>query len=268
MISILAIDFDETVTLRDTTPNLPELAASALNDADAVDLRRRWLVGARAYYADWQRVYDEALAASAPADDTYAALVRFSTRFDAIEQSSIASVIDGGFLRGIRRDRLHDLGGAVPKRDGVLETLADCAGLGIDLHVISANWSADLVRAGIGGLGVPIHSNDLDFDEREVSTGHLHRRVVSGTDKAERFRSLNSGAGLRMFVGDSVTDLVAMLDADVGVLIGGKASAVAVCERVGIPLEPLKSARPPRPGYIYVVETWEEIRRFLSDASA
>jgi phosphoserine phosphatase len=263
MIALLTIDFDETVTVRDTTPCLHELAATRLPPPRADDLRKRWQVGAEAYYADWRLVFHRAICQLKPSSDPRTALSDFTAAFDAVEQNSIESVVAGGFLRGIPRAALRATGATVEKRERVLETLAEVHERGIELHVVSANWSADVVRGGIGELDVPIHSNDLAFDEFDISTGDLKRRIVSALDKLRQFRALPSGEGLRVFVGDSVTDLLALLDADVGILVGANPSPLTVCQRAGVEVVPLTTDATPDRHRLFSAASWEEIARFL-----
>lgn len=263
MIALLTIDFDETVTARDTTPRLPELAAERLPSAEADDLRERWRAGAQAYYADWKATFARALDRLEAAPDPRASLSGFAAAFDAVERSSIESVVSGGFLRGIPRDALRTTGESAEKREGALETLAEACERGIALQVISANWSSDVVRGGIGGLDAPIHSNDLVFDARDVSTGDLNRRIVSALDKLRQFQALPSDGGARVFVGDSVTDLLALLDADVGILVGENPSPLAVCQRAGVDVVPLTADAAPNGRRLYKAASWDEIARFL-----
>jgi len=263
MIALLTIDFDETVTVRDTTPCLHELAAQRLPSPEADELRQRWRVGAKAYEENWRAVYREAFAHLTVSEGPFRALEAFTKAFSDVEREAIASVVAGGFLRGIPRAALREAGASAEKREGALETLAEAHQRGIALGVVSANWSRDLVRGGLGDLEALIRSNDCVFDEREVSTGALHCEVVSAHDKLRHFRALPSCRGQRFFVGDSVTDLLALLEADVGILIGENPLPVAVCQRVGVEVVPLTPDATPNGRRLFRAASWEDIARFL-----
>lgn len=264
MITLLAVDFDETVTVRDTTPFLHELAARRLPPSEGEALRQRWRIGAEAYNTEWQTIFRKALSRLDCPSDPRQALSEFVAAFDSIEQTSIEAVVAGGFLRGIPRADLQVVGAQAEKRKGALETLAKAKRYPLSLHVISANWSQDVVQGGIEDLDVPIHSNDLIFDKNDISTGELNRKIVSAFDKLRQFQTLPSEKGLRVFVGDSVTDLLALLDADIGILIGEKKSPHLVCQRLGIEVVPLTQDAPPMKGSrLYHVTSWESIARFL-----
>lgn len=263
MITLLAVDFDETVTVRDTTPCLHELAASRLPLAEGEALRQRWRIGAEAYNAEWQAIFRKALSRLDFVSDPYRALSEFVAAFDSVEQTTIEAVVAGGFLRGIPRAALQAVGARAEKRKDALETLAKAKKHNIPLYVISANWSQDIVRGGVDGLDVPIYSNDLTFDENNISTGELNRKIVSAFDKLREFRALPSGEGLRVFVGDSVTDLLALLEADIGILVGEKTSPRIACERTGIEIVPLTPDATPKKLRLYHTASWESIARFL-----
>ncbi|KAE8907326.1 hypothetical protein PF010_g1636 [Phytophthora fragariae] len=66
------------------------------------------------------------------------------------------------------------------------------------------------------------------MDEHGVATGEIDLKVQSPVDKARRVAELRSSHGetqqTLVFVGDSATDLLAMLEADVGVWLDSDAT--------------------------------------------
>lgn len=79
-----------------------------------------------------------------------------------------------------------------------------------------------------------------------------------------------SGAGsltrTQVYVGDSATDLTALLEADVGVLVGESATAREIAARFSVRLEPLEARRPPfldRSGIVWLAASWAEIAEHL-----
>lgn len=104
---------------------------------------------------------------------------------------------------------------------------------------------------------VSIFSNDLVYDEHGVSTGEIEVKVSGSFGKHERFLSLaarareTAGASSRsssasqaktIYVGDSVTDLLAMLDADVGIVVGTSGTFEEAARAFGIAIRPLAAA--------------------------
>lgn len=120
--------------------------------------------------------------------------------------------------------------------------------------------------------------NELVYDEHGVSTGDISVNFSSAFGKRKRFLDLASAArgtsrNLTIYVGDSVTDLLAMLDADVGILVGNNTSFERVASTFGVSIRPLVSVYEAlrggcdefsRPwGCIYRVAHWAEIEVFL-----
>lgn len=88
-------------------------------------------------------------------------------------------------------------------------------------------------------------------------------------------RSESSGPLLTIYVGDSVTDLLAMLDADVGIVVGNSGTFERVANAFGITVCPLASAYEALEkkekssveevglNVVYRVSHWAEIEVFL-----
>ncbi|CAM9374486.1 unnamed protein product [Scytosiphon promiscuus] len=104
---------------------------------------------------------------------------------------------------------------------------------------------------------VSVFSNDLVYDEHGVSTGEIDVKVSGSFGKHQRFLSLAARAreaasissettspskAKTIYVGDSVTDLLAMLDADVGIVVGTSGTFEQVASAFGIAIRPLASA--------------------------
>ena len=83
-----------------------------------------------------------------------------------------------------------------------------------------------------------------------------------------------SAALYHRYVGDSATDLTALLAADVGILVGTSESARRIARRFGVKLAPLPAELPELPAaeggggsgggaVIYEAASWEQIRSAL-----
>lgn len=147
---------------------------------------------------------------------------------------------------------------------------------------------------------IPVSSNDLVYDRHGVSTGEIEIRIPGSFGKHRRFRdlavmaretaggsertavSVSGQRSLTVFVGDSVTDLLAMLDADVGIVVGNSGTFAKVANAFGIPVRPLTAAHQALGGNretadnrgstesdrcIYRVANWAEIDVFLFGAA-
>jgi len=150
--------------------------------------------------------------------------------------------------------------------------------LGWSLAVLSINWCPALIDASLVRpvlkrkrdiLGVtssarddaeiPIWSNRVDADgvvslhvpgalaKRDKITelrGRILRTTTSEDDRSDDDPrddgSSGNGSSVIVYVGDSSTDLAALLEADVGILIGNSGSATAMAERWGVEIVPLR----------------------------
>ena len=107
---------------------------------------------------------------------------------------------------------------------------------------------------GFGGdWPAPVTSNDLLYDEHGVSTGDIAVKVSGSFGKHKHFLNLAATARetargfeavprtMSVYVGDSVTDLLAMLDADVGIVVGNSDGDAfeRVATAFGIEIRPL-----------------------------
>ncbi|MBT5536492.1 hypothetical protein HOK31_25740, partial [Candidatus Poribacteria bacterium] len=134
---------------------------------------------------------------------------------------------------------------------------------GFDVHIISANWSADMLRGAVGDVG-DIHSNDLEFDAEGLTTGRFLRRMVSARDKGVCLRGVADGRGRVVYVGDGMNDLAALLEADIGIVIGRKPDMQRVCEALGIPTYAMAEAGRVSAGESLLrVDCWDEIAQCL-----
>lgn len=178
---------------------------------------------------------------------------------------------------------------------------------GQPIHALSANWSADLIKgalsssiAAAGGAAeaLLVHSNNLAFDSRGVSTGTMRRAVVSAPDKLRVLEGLVAGTfasdrafqsrdalpfaysevgqGARrpftIYLGDGITDLLALLAADLGIVVGHSFSLRKICAAYGVTLRPLVAASVEMSrltardswsgrwsGVLYETSGWEEV---------
>ncbi|KAL3756239.1 hypothetical protein ACHAWU_007190 [Discostella pseudostelligera] len=131
--------------------------------------------------------------------------------------------------------------------------------LGWNLAVLSINWCPALIDASIVQpvlkqrrsvlqidkctTEVPIWSNQVDAD------GVISLNVPGALAKRDRIRELrrnihqsSDSTSVIVYVGDSSTDLAALLEADIGVIMGQtiSSSMTVIAERWGIQIVPLK----------------------------
>ncbi|KXZ50218.1 hypothetical protein GPECTOR_17g855 [Gonium pectorale] len=314
-IAALVVDFDETCTPRDTIGGLMGLAAAAARAGRPTGGDASWAEAtpgrlADNYVAAQGQLLAELLPEGAAPSPEYdpAGLSSFLERLSDFDERMNAVVEESGILKGSTEQELAAAGAALPLRPHCRETLSGALRRGIPVRVLSVNWSDVYVGAALGlptqlaradeapamgagaaaGGAVGLSCNSLQLDSAGLTSGRLTKRVQSARDKRNALAALREalaaaatagggGGGAVVYVGDSVSDLAALLAADVGVVVGTNRLLRRVAERFGVRLRPLAAAplaataaEPPSTssaaggkGVLYEAAGWEEIRAFL-----
>ena len=273
-INKLITDFDETISERDTISTLVHTAAD--NRAHEKE----------EFLADWQEMVQWFLTRYHRVCDAWQnhqhSLVDFLESFEELETASIQRVMTKGFLEGLTKEGLRTVGRNVTKKAGVDRVLSAMQADGVAVEILSANWSEALIQGATEGLCDQIITNSLTYDAAGRSTGNIHLHVVSARDKLRKFRlrkknppnpdEIEDGGVTRtLYIGDSISDFLAILDADLGVLIGQNPTAMQTIERFRLPTQRLQedtrfdfSRRYQRT--ILLVNSWKVLDDFLSTA--
>jgi phosphoserine phosphatase len=256
--ALLVTDFDSTVTLKDTLTSLVSLSAQP----------ERFDEASRYYTARFTEV-EEFIAAGR--------LENALTRSEEVENSAIDLVIRERMLSGISAAAIREASKATLLRPGAMDALRAAAASGVGVHVCSANWSPAWISGALLELGdtISVHTNELEMDVHGLCTGGLSRAIVGPADKARCFARLREQSDAArtegracVFVGDALPDLTAMLDADVGILIGENhlmRAALAILSE-SAPLRELEHAVGPDGTLhagLYVASSWDDIARIL-----
>ena len=270
----LITDFDETISERDTISTLVHTAAD--NRAhEKEEFLAAWQEMVQWFLTRYYRVCDAW-------QDHRHSLVDYLKSFEELETASIQRVMSKGFLEGLTRDGLRAVGRNVVKKLGVDRVLSAMRAEGVEVEILSANWSKTLIQGATEGLCDQIITNSLQYDATGRSTGSIHLHVVSARDKLREFRlrkknpptpnQIGDGGVIRtLYIGDSISDFLAILDADLGVLIGQNRTAMQTIEWFRIPTLRLQegtrfdSSRRYQ-GTILLVDSWKELDDFLSTA--
>ena len=252
---LLALDFDNTLSERDTIGDIVQLAAESRPPKEAKAFLATWTRAANAYHQERTRIIKQALRRprlDAPLQERVQA---FYDVLDPFERRALDAVEEAGLLAGIERGALREAGRRAPMRIGALETVARWEASGGRAAVVSANWSEDLAREAAGIADV--RANTLEFDRRGVSTGRIRRRIVAAMDKRDCIRAMRAGAGRVVYAGDSLNDIPALLEADAGFLVGNKAEAELLCGALRIPVRRVDRFRADAPDSdrLYVCES-------------
>ena len=270
-IAQLITDFDETISERDTISTIVQTAADN-RGGEKAEFLAAWQEMVQWFLTRYHRVCDAW-------QSHRSSLVDFLKSFEELETVSIQRVMTKGFLAGITREELRAVGRNVVKKPGVDEVLSAMRTEGVEVEILSANWSKALIEGATEGLYDQIITNSLKYDAAGRSTGDIHLHVVSARDKLRKFRERKKNppnpnetgdGGIRtLYIGDSISDFLAILNADLGVLIGQNRTAMQTIERFRLPTQHLQegtrfdSSRHYR-GTILLVDSWMVLADFLS----
>lgn len=128
-----------------------------------------------------------------------------------------------------------------------------------------------------------MHANEFMFQE-SLSTGEIVKKVESPIDKVQAFSKIRMNCGndqknLTVYIGDSVGDLLCLLEADVGIVLGTSSSLRTVGNHFGVSFVPLfpgvvqkqkmctgvdsSSCWKGLSGVLYTASSWAEIHAFV-----
>ncbi|KAJ6974833.1 bifunctional TH2 protein [Populus alba x Populus x berolinensis] len=250
---VIFSDFDLTCTVVDSSAILAEIAIVTAPKSDVVqseaqiarmssaDLKNTWDLLSGQYTEEYEQCI-ESIMPSKRVEFNYEALCKALEQLLDFERRVNSRVIESEVLKGLNLE--------------------------------------DVKRAG--GLDVNVHANELIFDE-SISTGEIVKKVESPLDKAQAFNDIlknysNDRKNLTVYIGDSVGDLLCLLKADIGIVVGSSASLRKVGSQFGVSFVPLfpglvrkqkecGGESSPKwkglSGILYTVSGWAEIHAFI-----
>lgn len=264
----LVVDFDGTCTEKDTTQLLPKLTAMLCDD---IEHEQR--------LARFQRLEDEFVRLYAAARRKMCSrtmtLCEALDSLDDVSKRVTEQVSESGVLLGLSSastedimsiiERDSDIRSHVRLRPGCVSVLAQAMG-SWKLGVLSINWCPSLIEATLlrclpSAQNVPVWSNSVDRH------GVVSQHVAGALDKRARIAKLKS-SGFVVYIGDSTTDLAALVEADFGVLLCHSKSTAAIAEEWEIRVVPLNQRNAMDQGesasVIWIAESWSEIEVLLT----
>ncbi|KAL2653394.1 hypothetical protein R1flu_021522 [Riccia fluitans] len=284
---ILVSDFDLTCTLEDSCSVLARLVISAANGtAKAKDLETKWAELGTQYSLEYQKLLDRILPSSGEKTDEYNphGLREALKELSDFEGEANARVIQSEFLAGLRTESVLQAGSRIPFYQGCEQLLTAVSKLkqSLEFHILSVCWSRTLIQSSLSSKGLQftnIHSNELGSD------GRIDRRIESALDKEHVFKEIlgqgkqKTADSLSIYVGDSVTDLLCLMKADIGIVIGQSSTLDRMAANFGIKMLPLYTGLLQREqqrsssdgrnlwskfeGVLYRVCSWNELNAFL-----
>ncbi|KAJ6803455.1 bifunctional TH2 protein, mitochondrial-like [Iris pallida] len=293
-------DFDLTCTVVDSCAILAKLAILTASKADhegdhnlvdvrktSSNLRNFWEALSRQYTEEYEKIIDDLLPKEAKEFD-YDGLYKSLEVLSSFEKHANSRVVESGMLRGLNLDDIKRAGGRLKFRDGCSNFFQNIIKkketMSVEFHVLSYCWCADLIRSAFSAVGclneLAIHSNEFNFED-SVSTGEIVIKMESPLNKVEAFMNIvneQSSEKMSVYIGDSVGDLLCLLKADVGIVVGSSESLRKVGKQFGVSFVPLYPALITKQrqfvekdaivwkglsGVLYTASSWTEIQAFL-----
>ncbi|KAG2314970.1 hypothetical protein Bca4012_065775 [Brassica carinata] len=289
-------DFDLTCTVVDSSAILAEIAIVTAPKDDqgqqidrmlSADLKNTWSLLSKQYTEHYEECIESILNKEKADKFDYEGLCEALEQLSEFEKKANDRVIESGVLKGLNLDDIKRAGERLILQDGcinVFQKILKTQDLNAKLHVLSYCWCGDLIRAAFSARGVDsveVHANEFTFEE-SISTGEIERKVESPIDKAQQFKSIlqnrkkeedkEEKSILTVYIGDSVGDLLCLLEADIGIVVASSSSLRRVGSHFGVSFVPLFSGIVQKQkqeetwkglsGTLYTVSSWAEIHSF------
>ncbi|KAK6459770.1 HAD-like domain-containing protein [Scheffersomyces xylosifermentans] len=238
--SLVVADWDETITLNDTIGIVAETAYIAKrNFSPSFDhFSRIYMDAYSRYLSDFKKKSGER--------NSIAQEELFQQGMKSVEMTSIDAITKAGLFTGLTEENFKDQASKVQIRPNFIEFVGKCKELAIPIVILSINWTSILIKETLVQHGINLDSSDIriivnEFEFEEDGKGH---KVTSGSwrndvsvrtaiDKLDFLKSLKASYKEILYVGDSTTDLLAMLESNVGVVMSG-GSVLKVLDTLGI----------------------------------
>ncbi|KAA8538965.1 hypothetical protein F0562_025657 [Nyssa sinensis] len=293
-------DFDLTCTVVDSSAILAEIAIITAPKSDqnqpetqiarmsSADLKNTWGVLSMQYTEEYEQCIESIMLIEKAEEFKYESLRKALEQLPDFEKRANLRVIESGVLKGLNLEDIKRAGERLILQDGCtgfFQSITKNENLNANIHVLSYCWCGDLIRSAFssGGLDVlNVHANEFTYEE-STSTGEIIKKVESPIDKLQAFRDILQNCGndrknLTIYIGDSVGDLLCLLEADVGIVLGSSSSLRRVGSHFGVSFVPLfpgvvkkqkeciegsTSSWKGLSGILYTVSSWAEIHAFI-----
>ncbi|KAK4755509.1 hypothetical protein SAY87_009266 [Trapa incisa] len=296
---MLFSDFDLTCTVLDSSAILAEIAIVTAPKLDqpqletptdrmsSADLRKTWEILSNRYVEEHEQCMESIMASGKAEEFKYEVLEKALEQLAEFEKRANDRVIESEVLKGLNIEDIKRAGERLILQDGCtafFQKLIQSNNIDLKVHILSYCWCGCLIRSAFSSAGLDtlsIHANELVFSD-SVSTGEILKIMESPINKVQAFHNIlkdcEDKRNVRVYVGDSVGDILCLLEADIGIVIGNSTSLRKIAAHFGISFVPLfsglvmkqKECREGSPskwnsrtGILYTVSSWAEIHAFI-----
>ncbi|KAJ4836403.1 hypothetical protein Tsubulata_020969 [Turnera subulata] len=211
--------------------------------------------------------------------------------FSILEKRANSRVVQSKVLKGLDLEGIKQVGGRQIFLDGspiFFKKISQNENLIADINILSYSWCDEFIKSSFASVeleGLSIHANQLIFKEQN-STGDINRTVETPANKLQLYgnilNSLNDGkVNLSVYIGSSIGDLLCLLQANIGIVIGPSSILKGVGSQLGVSFVALypsllkkqkaitSGGSPPADwkelsGVVYTVGSWAELDAFIS----
>ncbi|XVE77993.1 hypothetical protein DITRI_Ditri13aG0108400 [Diplodiscus trichospermus] len=293
-------DFDLTCTAIDSSAILAEIAIITMQKADSdgsetqlpqmssADLRSTWDALSTQYTEEFARCVESITPTETVKSFSYEGLFQALEQFANFEKAANSRVVQSGVLKGLNQEDIQRAGQGLIRQagcKGFFQKIMENENLTAAVHILSYCWCGDLIRSAFSSGDIKalnVHSNELAFDE-SITTGEIIKKLESPMEKLQAFNNIlnnrdKDSQHLTVYIGGSVGDLLCLLEADIGIVMGSSPTLRTLGEQFGISFMPLFSGLVAKQkevvefgssnwkklsGTLYTVTSWDEIHAFI-----
>uniref|UniRef100_F6HZR2 Protein kinase domain-containing protein n=1 Tax=Vitis vinifera TaxID=29760 RepID=F6HZR2_VITVI len=257
-------DFDMTCTPIDSSALLAEIAIVTAPKIDlnasetqlvrmsSTDLKNTWGVLSTQYTEELEKCMESIVPSETVEKFNYEGLCKALEQLSDFEKRANSRVVQSGVLKGLNLEDIKRAGQGLILQDGCtgfFQKILKNDNLKADVNVLSYCWCGDFIKSAFssGDLGVVrVYSNELAYEE-SISTGEIIKKMESAMEKLQAFKDIlkegcsNDMEHLTVYIGGSIGDLLCLLEADIGIVIGSSLNLRRLGDQFGVSFVPLFS---------------------------
>lgn len=202
---LILVDFDQTITRNDTIGLLGQFGVSHSHTT-----AKPWSYFVDRYLEKYREHRDHL--PDIPKGD-FEAFIEQLDSYQPIEKDSLARVSKHGVFANIHRQAFMEEGarlGSDQLQAGAVNVLKKYK---CHIRIVSLNWSKDWILGFLNELSLDkkqIYSNDLSFDQDQVSTGEIVPQILTTGDKQRIIDTFKKQGDRAFYIGDSLGDIEAL----------------------------------------------------------
>ena len=277
-------DFDQTCNKRDTS-ELYYRATQKYRNASQEEqklLDEKWQKVTGKYLREYRAQISSSLAKFDKITSSVFDEVRlhaFLNEIAAFNQAATKDVDESNLIVGADKPGLQWAARQVLFYPGCIDVLKSILS---HVRIVSVNWSSEMIGFAFNEM-IPsqcIFANKL-LDSNGLSSGLVGKQFISSFDKRVILKNIMEAEKcqdkLTVFVGDSITDLLSMLEVDIGIIIGDSITLLRVAKIFGVNVLPLsdilhqselmEKCRNTKTKTLYVAQDWYQIEKLLNNFS-